>query len=102
MQGNLGPYGHKQVEYSNVIRILILRIFFRLRKESCIHNTDDPSVNFNRCIRYFWQENNHIPGDEHVIYFLSILAAAIRRANPLLEHRSVSKCRGQWDPYGES
>jgi len=53
MEGNLGPYGHTQVEYSNVIRILILRIFFRLRKERRIHNTDDPSVNFNRYIRYF-------------------------------------------------
>jgi len=33
MQGNLGCYGHTQVEYSNGIRILILCTFFRLRKE---------------------------------------------------------------------
>ena len=86
MQGNLlGCYGHPQVEYSNVIRIWILCIFFRLHKEIWIHNTDDPSVNFNRYVMYFWQENNHIAGEEEVLYFLSILAATIRRPNPLLD-----------------
>ena len=101
MHINLGCYGQPQVEFSDVTRILILCIFFRLHKEIWIHNTDDPSLNFNHYIIFF-KKTTLFQVRNGYFCFLSTSAAVISRRNPLLDHTYTTKCMGQRFPYVES